>query len=70
MTLEEFAQAVGMSDTNVHLILAADQALPPEERRIKGAKKNGSKYRGEWEIPESAVLTFKRDGRGRPKRQS
>jgi transcriptional regulator with XRE-family HTH domain len=70
MTLEEFAQAVGMSKTNISLILKADSELPPQERRIKGAVKKGSKYRGEWTIPESAVATFERDGRGRPKHRA
>jgi hypothetical protein len=36
-----------------------------ESRRIPGAFKRGSKYRGEWLIPRAIAETWQRDERGR-----
>jgi predicted transcriptional regulator len=69
LTIEEFAERVGHAHNSISRILLADQSKPEEERRIKGAVKHGEGRRGVWDIPESAVATFERDGRGRPKRQ-
>lgn len=65
ITVEEMAEMACVAPNTIYRILRADQQKPEELRRIPGAFKRGSKYRGEWRIPRDIALTWKRDERGR-----
>lgn len=67
VTVEEMAQMASVAPNTIYRILRADQQKPEEKRRIPGAFKRGSKYRGEWLIPRTTAETWKRDERGRRK---
>lgn len=64
---EEMAAMHDMSPNAIYIILRADQKLPPDQRRIQGAEKVGSKYRGEWRIPRESAENFQRSAAGRPR---
>jgi hypothetical protein len=65
LSVEEMAAMHDMDVTNVYRILRADQKLPPDERRIQGAYKVGTKFRGDWRIPREGAENFQRSTRGR-----
>ncbi len=65
VSVEQMATMASVAPNTIYRILRADQAKPPESRRIPGAYKRGSKYRGEWRIPRSTAERWQRDGRGR-----
>lgn len=63
--IDEMAAMHKVDRHTIHRILLADQKRPENERRIPGAVKLGSRYRGEWKIPRAVAENWKRDGRGR-----
>jgi predicted transcriptional regulator len=65
VTVEEMAEMASVAPNTIYRILRADQDKLPELRRIPGAFKRGSKYRGEWLIPRDTAESWRRDGRGR-----
>ena len=65
ITVEEMAEIASVAPNTIYRILRADQDKPETSRRIPGAFKRGSKYRGEWRIPHDTALKWKRDERGR-----
>jgi predicted transcriptional regulator len=65
ITVEEMAEMASVAPNTIYRILRADQKKLPENRRIQGAFKRGSKYRGEWLIPRETAENWKRDERGR-----
>lgn len=65
ITVEEMAEIAAVAPNTIYRILRADQHKDPDKRRIPGAYKRGSKYRGEWLIPRETALNWKRDDRGR-----
>lgn len=65
LTIEEMAALHGVTPQTVRNALWADSKLPEAERRLPGAFKQGSKYRGEWRIPRAAAEAWRRDPRGR-----
>ncbi|MEO0561211.1 MAG: hypothetical protein AAF125_03810 [Chloroflexota bacterium] len=65
VTVEEMAELASVAPNTIYRILRADQDKPPEARRIPGAFKRGSKYRGEWLIPRDTAESWERDERGR-----
>jgi DeoR/GlpR family transcriptional regulator of sugar metabolism len=52
---EEFAERVGVAANTIHRVLRADQEREEDQRRIPGAYKIGTKYRGQWRIPPEAA---------------
>jgi predicted transcriptional regulator len=69
ITVEEMAEMARVAPNTIYRILRADQHKPEASRRIPGAFKRGSKYRGEWRIPRDTALKWKRDERGRKSAQ-
>jgi predicted transcriptional regulator len=65
VTVDEMARMASVAPNTIYRILRADQQKPHHLRRIPGAFKRGSKYRGEWLIPRKTAETWKRDHRGR-----
>jgi predicted transcriptional regulator len=65
VTVDEMAEMASVAPNTIYRILRADQQKSPEIRRIPGAFKRGSKYRGEWLIPRTTAETWVRDERGR-----
>lgn len=65
VTVEEMARMASVAPNTIYRILRADQQKPEDKRRIPGAFKRGSKYRGEWLIPRDTAENWKRDERGR-----
>jgi hypothetical protein len=61
---EEMAIMTDVDPNTIYRILRADSKKPETERRIPGAVKEGSKYRGEWRIPRTVAENWKRDPRG------
>jgi hypothetical protein len=68
ITAKEFAERVGLKEFSVIRILWKDQKLPEDQRRIKGAIKQGTKERGQWLIPTTAAETWQPSPAGRKKR--
>lgn len=65
LSVQEMAARQGIDENTLQRILRADQALPPNQRRVPGAFKVGSERRGEWRIPREVAETWTRDPRGR-----
>ncbi len=65
ITVEEMAEMASVAPNTIYRILRSDQKKPEDKRRIPGAYKRGSKYRGEWLIPRETAENWKRDERGR-----
>ncbi|MEM6281775.1 MAG: hypothetical protein AAF787_06250 [Chloroflexota bacterium] len=65
ITVEEMAAMASVAPNTIYRILRSDQKKSPEDRRIPGAFKRGSKYRGEWLIPRDTAENWQRDQRGR-----
>jgi hypothetical protein len=68
ISVAEFAEMHNLSANRVNIILRADLKLPADQRRIPGAYKVGSKFRGEWRIPRATAEALERDPRGKPRR--
>lgn len=68
VTVDEMATMHNVAPNTIYRILRADERRPEPQRRIPGAIKQGSKYRGEWLIPRSAAESWQQDRRGRKKR--
>lgn len=64
VTVAEMADMHGVTENHLLILLRADQKLPQEERRLPGAYKQGSKYRGEWRIPRATAETWVQAKRG------
>lgn len=62
---EEMAAIHGVDKMTILRALWEDQKRPEDQRRIPGAVKVGSKYRGEWRIPRDTAEAWQRDPRGR-----
>lgn len=62
---EEMAVLHGVDVGTIYRILRADQHRPPDQRRLPGAFKEGSKFRGEWRIPRATADNWKRSPKGR-----
>lgn len=65
VTIEEMAEIHGVDPMTIRRILWADQDRVPEKRRIPGAEKVGSTFRGEWKIPRESAENWRRSKRGR-----
>ncbi len=65
VTVDEMAHMASVAPNTIYRILRADLTKAPENRRIPGAYKRGSKYRGEWLIPRDTAENWQRDERGR-----
>lgn len=68
LTVEEFAAMHGMTTSAVQQLLQREARLPEHLRRLPGAKKEGSTYRGQWQIPRTSAEAFKRSEAGRPRK--
>lgn len=67
ISVEDMAGMHDVAPNTIYLILRKDATLPEAERRIPGAYKVGSKYRGEWRIPLSTARNWQPSKAGRPK---
>ena len=65
VTIEEMAAMHGVDPMTVRRILWSDQQRDPADRRIPGAVKIGSTFRGEWRIPRDSAQNWQRSARGR-----
>lgn len=65
VTVEDMAAMHNVNPHTIRRILWQDQKYPEHERKLPGAYKVGSTYRGEWRIPRRVAETWKRDPRGR-----
>jgi|GEM_PF-2570382 len=68
VTVDEMAAMHNVASNTIYRILRADERRSEALRRIPGAVKQGSKYRGEWLIPRAAAESWQQDRRGRKKR--
>lgn len=64
-TVKEMADMTGVARNTLHRILRDDQSRPESQRRIPGAYKQGSKWRGNWRIPRAVAENWQRDSRGK-----
>jgi hypothetical protein len=69
VTVEEMALMHNVAPNTIFRILRADQDKPESKRRIPGAVKEGSKYRGEWKIPRDVAEKWERSAAGRKSRE-
>lgn len=65
VTIEQMAAMHKVAPNTIRRILWKDQTLPEAQRRLPGAVKEGSVYRGEWKIPRSVAENWQRDNRGK-----
>lgn len=65
ITTGEMAELCGVDVHTIRRALRADQQRPEHERRIPGAVRVGSRWRGEWRIPRRVAESWQRDPRGR-----
>jgi len=62
---EDMATMHDVESSTIYRILRADQKRPESERRLPGAIKEGSKFRGVWKIPRDVAEKWERSPRGR-----
>lgn len=67
VTIDEMAAMHNVDPRTIRVIIWDEKDKPDDEKRIPGAFKKGSKYRGEWRIPRATAEAWQRDPRGRKK---